>query len=80
MLSGQGHWMPISHQVPEVQLLIPLFYFEGNLLTPGEETLRETPKLCCLLETQPDHDGVKDHDGGVEDHDDHGVEGSMLQR
>ena len=31
--------------------------------------MRETPKLCCLLETQPDHDGVKDHDGGVEDHD-----------
>ena len=54
-----------DHQVPKVQLLIPLFYSEGNLFTPGEETLRETPKLCCLLETQPDHDGVKDHDGGV---------------
>ena len=64
-----------DHQVPKVQLWIPLFYFEENLFTPGEETLRETPKLCCLLETQPDHDGVKDHDGGVEDHDDHGDEG-----
>ena len=62
--------MPISRPPsPEVQSLIPLFYFEVNLFTPGEETLRETPKLCCLLETQPDHDGVKDHDGGVEDHD-----------
>ena len=49
-----------DHQVPKVQLLIPLFNFEENLFTPGEETLRETPKLCCLLETQPDHDGVKD--------------------
>ena len=49
-----------DHQVPKVQLLISLFYFEDNLLTPGEETLRETPKLCCQLETQPDHDGVKE--------------------
>ena len=54
---------------PRSNYLFNFFYFEKNLFTPGEETLRETPKLCCLLETQPDHDGVKDHDGGVEDHD-----------